>query len=196
MKKAITKRRVVKVLATLLILLVVIGLTGIIVKFTSGLTTNFKTFYINVDGKDIMSKAEGYTLGLEDSLKVNVKYTFSSSENLGYTIKVVPNKVEGKDFDFSIDGEVYSFQAEKDLTNGFDIEKNETYFTIKPKGNITKILGAVYPNNRVEIDPSNVYSNMYSLIVTSFDGKQSTTLNFAILEFIYGVTLDKEVIVF
>lgn len=189
---------VTKVVMVILMLLIVIGCIGLIMKFTDGFTSDFRTFYLTVDGKDIMTESNGYTLYTNGSMKVDVKYTFdmATTENRGYSIKVVPNIVEGKDFDFILDGYVYSYQAEKNLTEGFVIDKEDTSFTIKPKGNITDILRAIYPNNEISDCDDKSYEDMYSLVVTSYNGKDSVIINFSVIEDITGITLDKEEIVF
>ena len=130
-----------------------------------------------------------------------VKYTFGSAggDVSGYSVKIVPHVVEGKDFDFTLDDQVYSFQAETDLTAGFNIAREETSFTITPKsenGNVANVLQAVYPNNTIGGCEDKGYEDMYSLIVTSYNGEASVTLHFSILQDAAGVTLDKEVIVF
>ena len=94
---------------------------------------------------------------------------------------------------------MYSFQAETDLTAGFNITREETSFTITPKsenGNVANVLQAVYPNNTIGGCEDKGYEDMYSLIVTSYNGEASVTLHFSILQDAAGVTLDKEVIVF
>ena len=72
----------------------------------------------------------------------------------------------------------------------------ETSFTLTPKGGLTEILQAVYPNYEVGDCRENSYENMYALIVTSYNGKASVKLCFSVLEKVTGVTLDKDTIVF
>lgn len=189
---------IIKVISVILFVLVIASCIGLVVKFTGGFTSSFKTFYLNIDGQDIMSEANGYIIDAANSLTVNVKYTFDNekSENKGYNVKIVPHKVEGKDFDFTLNGEAYSFQAEKDLTKGFEIKKTNSSFTITPKGGITTILKEVYPNAEIADCTGNSYEDMYSLVVTSFNGKASTTINFSVVESVTGIELDQEVIVF
>ena len=81
-----------------------------------------------------------------DVYKRQVKYTFGAlnKDITGYSVKVIPNAA-GKDFNFTVDGQMHSFQAETDLTAGFEIERGENSFTIAPKGGINKILAATYP---------------------------------------------------
>ena len=192
--KTSARKSITKFVSILLVLLIAVGAIGLIAKFTGGFTTDFKTFYVSIDGKDIVTQASGYSLKKEEFLKVEVKYTFSSpdQEAQGYVVKVIPNSVEGKDFDFILDGDVYSFQAEDDLTNGFHIEKEETSFTISPKGNLTEILKSVYPNSTIEDCSQYSYGNMFSLVVTSYNGKSSVVINFTVIEDVAGIGLDKE----
>lgn len=193
-----TGKTVGKVIAYILVLLVVAGVIAVIVRFTGGFTSDFKTFYVSVDGKDILTSAGGYEVTNEKPLTADVKYTFGSAggDVSGYSVKVVPHAVEGKDFDFTLDDQVYSFQAETDLTAGFDIAREETSFTITPKGGVTEVLRAVYPNNEIGDCSDKGYEDMYALIVTSYNGKASVTLYFSVLQEVAGVTLDQEVIVF
>lgn len=190
-----TGAKVGKIIAYVLIVLVLIAGIGMVAYFTGGFTGEFKTFYVEVDGKQIMTNASGYKMTADEPMTVNVKYTMSD-EVSGYSVKVVPNALEGKDFDFKLDEDVYSYQAEKDLTDGFIIEHDETSFTIKPKGGITEILQAIYPNNTVEDCRDSAYENMFTLVVTSYDGESSVTINFSVNEDISGIELDKEVIIF
>ena len=193
-----TGKTVGKVIAYILVLLVVAGVIAVIVRFTGGFTSDFKTFYVSVDGKDVLTSAGGYEVTNEKPLIVDVKYTFGSAggDVSGYSVKVVPHAVEGKDFDFTLDDQVYSFQAETDLTAGFDIAREETSFTITPKGGVTEVLRAVYPNNEIGDCSDKGYEDMYALIVTSYNGKASVTLYFSVLHEVAGVTLDQEVIEF
>ncbi len=193
-----TGKTVGKVIAYILVLLVVAGVIAVIVRFTGGFTSDFKTFYVSVDGKDVLTSAGGYEVTNEKPLTVDVKYTFGSAggDVSGYSVKVVPHAVEGKDFDFTLDDQVYSFQAETDLTAGFDISREETSFTITPKGGVTEVLRAVYPNNEIGDCSDKGYEDMYALIVTSYNGEASVTLYFSMLQEVAGVTLDQEVIEF
>lgn len=187
-----------KIIAVILIVLILAAAIGLIVKYTGGLTSDFKTFYVSVDGKDVMTAAGGYQVTKETPLRVDTKYTFASSEGSaqGYLVKVVPNPVDGKDFDFTLDGDPYSFQAETDLTKGFDIVQEDTYFTISPKGGVMEVLQAVYPDYEVGDCADKGYADMYALVVSSYNGASSVTLYFSVPEKVTGVELSEEVIYF
>ena len=182
----------------ILILLIVVGFIGVLAKYTGGFTTDFKTFYVTIDGKDIMTTSGGYKVTPKTPLAVGVNYTFASenTEN-GYSVKIVPNAIKAKDFDFTLNGEVYSFQGEKDLTAGFDIKYEAKSFTVVPKGtNTQEILQAVYPQYTIGDCADKGYDNMYSLIVTSYNGEASVIVNFSVAFMITDITLDKEAIAF
>lgn len=193
-----TGKTISKIVAYVLVLLVVVATIGLIVRFTGGFTSDFKTFYVTVDGKDVLTTSGGYLASPEKPLKVDVKYIFNSAGNdaSGYSVKVAPHVVEGKDFDFTLDDQVYSFQAETDLTAGFDIQREESSFTVAPKGKVTEVLQAIYPNNTIGDCDGKSYEDMYALIVTSYNGEQSVTLYFTLPEDVSGVELDKEQIIF
>ena len=186
-----------KIISYIALVLVFVAVCGFLVYYTGGFTSDFKTFYINVDGKDILTSADGYKLSADTPLQVNVKYTFGAlnKDITGYSVKVIPNAA-GKDFNFTVDGQMHSFQAETDLTAGFEIERGENSFTIAPKGGINKILAATYPDSEIEDSRNKAYENMYALVVTSYNGAASVEIHFSIDEPLFDIALDKEEIVF
>ena len=186
------------IITYVLIVLALVGVIGFIAKFTSGFTSDFKTFYVSIDGKDIMTSDKGYGLELNETMKVDINYTFENSDTVvsGYSVKVIPNAVDGKDFDFAVDDSVYSFQKEEDLTDGFIIEKDENSFTITPKGDLTDILRAVYPESEIADCTDEAYTDMFSLVVTSYNGESTVVINFTVLQDPKRVTFDKESIIF
>ena len=186
------------IIAYVLIVLALVGVIGFIAKFTSGFTSDFKTFYVTIDGKDVMTEANHYAIGKSETMKVDIKYTFNSSnsEVSGYSVKIVPNVSEDKNFEFMVDGEVHSFYDIEDLTDGFIIEKSETSFTITPKGELTDILRAVYPEGEVSDCSKYNHYNMFSLVITSYNGASTVTVNFAVLREAERVFFDQEAIVF
>ena len=185
-----------KILTYILMVLILLGTVGFIAHYTGGFTGKFKTFSVECNGKEVMTSANGFTTSVNEPLFVKVKYAFGGENVSGYSLKVVPNVLVGKDFDFMVDGYVYSYQAEKDLTDGFDVEYGENFFNIKPKGTLTEILQAIYPNSVIEDCSQYSYENMFKLIVFSYDEESSVLIHFSVPEEVWGITLDKEVIVF
>ena len=192
-----TKSKIGQVVSYIVILLVIVAVIGVFAYFTNGFTSDFKTFYVSVNGKDVMTTANGYVITPQDPLSVDVKYTFAfnQSETKGYSVKIVPSKTD-ENFDFSVDGETHNFGDEKDLSNGFIIEKKEKSFTVIPKGGTPQeILQAVYADNEVVCENKG-YNDMFTLIITSYNGESSVKLNFALERRVTGITFDREVIEF
>ena len=194
-----TKSKIGQVVSYIVILLVIVAVIGVFAHFTNGFTSDFKTFYVSVDGKDVMISGNGYVISKNEPLSVDVKYTFGSfnkNETKDYSVKIIPNKIENSDFTYTVDGESKSFQLETDLTAAFEIDKGEKSFTVKPKGkSLTEVLTVFYGTEVTDCENKG-YTDMFTIIVTSYNGEASVKLNFTIAGKVVGVVLDREVIVF
>ena len=194
-----TKSKIGQVVSYIVILLVIVAVIGVFAHFTNGFTSDFKTFYVSVDGKDVMISGNGYVISENEPLSVDVKYTFGSfnkNETKDYSVKIIPNKIENSDFTYTVDGESKSFQSETDLTAAFEIDKGEKSFTVKPKGkSLTEVLTAFYGTAVTDCENKG-YTDMFTIIVTSYNDEASVKLNFTIAGKVVGVVLDREVIVF
>lgn len=194
------KRKSAGWLAYVGIVLVVIIIVGVVARFTNGFTDDFKTFYLKVEEKEIMSSSGGYEITRAKPMQVEVKYTFSfaTDENKGYNVKIVPNAADkSRDFSFTVSGESKSFQSLQDLTDGFEIEKSESTFKVTPKGeNLTGVLQAIYPGLDTAHIEEKAYNDMFALVVSSYNEKASVTIYFTLSSKVTGVRLDKEAIVF
>lgn len=188
-----------RIVSYIILLMVIVATIGVFAYFTNGFTSDFKTFYVSVNGKDVMTSQGGFVVTNKEPLSVDVKYTFGAlnkNDSKDYSIKIVPNKIENKDFTYTVDGESKSFQSETDLSDGFDVVKGEKSFTIKAKGEtITEVLSAIYGKEITDCE-SKGYNDMFTLIVTSYNGEASVKLNFSLTLKVTGITLDKEVIEF
>ena len=181
-------------------LLVLIVLVGVVARFTNGFTDDFKTFYLKVEDKEIMSSSGGYEITRAKPMQAEVKYTFSfaTDENKGYNVKIVPNAADkSRDFSFTVNGESKSFQSMQDLTDGFEIEKSESTFKVTPKGeNLMGVLQTIYPGLDTARIEEKAYNDMFALVVSSYNEKSSVTIYFTLSSKVTGIRLDKEAIVF
>lgn len=188
-----------KIITYIAIVLAVITVIGVVAHFTNGFTSDFKTFYVTVDGKDVMTSAGGYRVTTSKPLEVDVKYTFGALNNKvdkDYSLKIIPNNIPDKDFTYTVDGEMKYFQSETDLSDGFEIDKGEKSFRIKPKGEtISEVLSAVYGKEVTDCENKG-YTDMFTIIVTSYNGEASVKLDFSLAIRVAGITLDKEAILF
>ena len=188
-----------KIITHIAIVLAVITVIGVVAHFTNGFTSDFKTFYVTVDGKDVMTSAGGYRVTTSKPLEVDVKYTFGALNNKvdkDYSLKIIPNNIPDKDFTYTVDDEMKYFQSETDLSDGFEIDKGEKSFRIKPKGEtISEVLSAVYGKSITDCENKG-YTDMFTIIVTSYNGEASVKLDFSLAIRVAGITLDKEAILF
>lgn len=186
-----------KIIVYVLILLILVGCVGFFAYFTNGFTGDIKTFYVECGDKKVMSSSGGFVLSSVEPLDVDVHYTFGffNKDISGYNVTVLPNT----DFDFTVDGQVYSFAAEENLNAGFDIEYNESSFTITPKANLREILQAIYPDKEIDFDVNDVDydSEIFKIVVSSEDGSTYVTMLCSLDESgIRSIEIDQEVIVF
>lgn len=196
MKGKVNVKKLTEIISAVLIVLCIVGIVGFVAYFTNGFTGDFKTFYVNIDGENIMGEKSNVLMNPNEPMKVDVKYAlgFTSKDIKGYKVKLAPIS----DFDFMVDGEVYSFAAVEDLEKGFTIVYEDEYFTITPKGNMQDVLQAIYPEQEVVVDPKVIPDeDLFSITVYDKDETASVVLNCAINVFtVIGITLDKEEIVF
>ena len=179
-----------------LIVLAIIAVVGLIFQLTNGFTDKVKTFYVTVDKAIVTDASGGHIITETRPLNGVVRNLSTDSNNKGYSLKVVPNKLDGKDFAFAVDGKTHTFQAEENFNAGFDITTDGDRFSIKPKGNgVTDILEQIYGDTVTYCDDKS-YKDMFTLLITSKDGKSVVKLNFSVSGRVTGVSFDKEVIWF
>ncbi len=193
-------KTVAKAIAYILVILIIFATVGLVYRFTNGFNEDFKTFYIEHNGKQILTTNSKMTLNEGETYRFDVKYTFdgSKSEPKDYHVKVVPN-VE-KDFDFTVDGERYLYSKEKDLTAGFGLKKSDTYFelTLKEKMNLQSVLSSVYEGKTVEVSQEAEMSNQYPfmLVVSSYNDNVTYNIRFNFHISVTGIELSKTEIIF
>lgn len=187
------KSKIINFFSYIILLLAIIAVFGFVFKFTSGFKTDFTTFYVTVNGEDVMTSKGGYIIMPDTPLSVDVKYTFgfANDELKGYSVKIVPNVDTGKNFSYIVDNEKYAFYGIEDLSNGFEINQGDESFTIKPKGpTLTDFFTVIY-GRYVFVDDSCGYEDMFSLLVTSYDGEATVRLDFSFLFHVGGISLDQ-----
>ena len=171
-------KSVISIIGTLVLVVFVLAIgAGVYLHFTGDNTSN-SDFYVLYNGKEISSDVKGYKMSTDKAVTIYVVDKTSENEETEYTVKVVPNIVKDKDFNFILDGESTSYQSIKDLTEGFDIVYEGNSFTIKPLGDITTILNAVYVNAEIEDCSEYTYEDMFTLIISS--GENTVEIDFTV----------------
>lgn len=163
---------------------------------TNGFTSDINTFFIECNDEKITSIGSGFETSKTDPLIIKVNYNFPLSINKGYKVKVVPNQIPNHNFDFIINNDTYSFQAEPDLSSGFTITYETYKFYVTPKGDLTTVIQSIYPDFPIENCNKYAYTDMFTLIISSLDETTTLYVHFCISDQILDLTLDKEVIVF
>lgn len=165
----------------IILIAVLAGLIGIAMYFSG------YTMYARVGEDTIFDTGSGYTVSSTTPLKVDLGYTFDfggEKDMSGYSVMVVPNAIAGKDFTYKLGETEKSFQAIPDLTKGFIIEKEDTYFTIKSKGCLGMVLTNIHleelmqDGETLSHNHNAGYDNMYTLVVYSNDGEASVKIHF------------------
>ena len=189
-----------KVIGIILVLLLVAGLVAVIYKFTNGFNEDFKTFYVEYEGKQILAQNSELALEPGKTYRFDVKYTFDTqqSETKDYSVEIVPNAEQ--DFEYTVDGEPYLFSRAGDLSAAFSLKKQATHFeiTLREDMTIQSVLETVYPGQQVEVPGTAADENPfpYALIVSSYNGNVSYRIAFNLGADVTGITLDPPSIVF
>ena len=172
-------KSIVSIIGTLVLVVFVLAIgAGVYMHFTGDNTSN-SDFYVLYNGKEISSDVKGYKMSADKAVTIYVvDKTVDEGEETEYAVKIVPNKIKGKDFNFILDGESTSYQGIKDLTEGFDIVYEGNSFTIKPLGDITTIRNAVYVNAEIEDCSEYTYEDMFTLIISS--GEYTVEIDFTV----------------
>ena len=189
-----------KVIGIILVLLLVAGLVAVIYKFTNGFNEDFKTFYVEYEGKQILAQNSELALEPGKTYRFDVKYTFDTqqSETKDYSVEIVPNAEQ--DFEYLVDGEPYLYSKTGDLSSAFSLKKQKSYFeiTLREDMTIQSALETVYPGQQVEVPGTAADENPfpYALIVSSYNGNVSYRIAFNLGADVTGITLDPSQIIF
>ena len=189
-----------KIIGIILVLLLLAGLVAIIYRFTNGFNEDFKTFYVEYSGEQILTTESEMHLVSGNTHRFDVKYTFDTenAEPKGYNVKVVPNAQ--RDFDFMVDGERYLYSKQGDMTAAFGLKKSDTYFELViPEGfSLEYALQSCYPGKEVVVpeEVADANSCPYMLVISSYNDSVVYHIALSVGAEVTGVTLDPDHIIF
>ena len=189
-----------KVIGVILVLALLAGLVAVLYKFTNGFNEDFKTFYVEHNGEQILTTDSELVFEPGKTNRFDVKYTFDTgqSEMKDYSVEIVPN-VE-KDFEYTVDGETYLYSKAGDLSSAFSLKKQATHFEITLQEDMTlqSVLETVHPGQQVVVPETAADENPfpYALIVSSYNGNVSYRIAFDLGADVTGITIDPPGIVF
>ena len=187
-----------KVIGIILVLLLVAGLVAVIYKFTNGFNEDFKTFYVEHDGEQILSADSKMSFKAGETYRFDVKYTFDTgqTEARDYSVEIVPNAEQ--DFEYTVDGETYLYSKAGDLSAAFSLKKQKSYFEITLREDMTvqSVLETVHPGQQVKVPENAADVFPYVLCISSYNGNVSYRIAFGLGAEVTGITLDPPSIVF
>lgn len=189
-----------KIIGIILVLLLLAGLVAIIYRFTNGFNEDFKTFYVEYGGEQILTTESEMHLVSGNTHRFDVKYTFDTenAEPKGYNVKVVPNAQ--RDFDFMVDGERYLYSKQGDMTVAFGLKKSDTYFelVIPEDFSLEYALQSCYPGKEVVVPEEATDANAYPymLVISSYNDSVVYHIALSVGAEVTGVTLDPDHIIF
>lgn len=196
--------RTIKSICLALIWVAIVALiVGVIIylsKMTNGFQEDFKTFYLQYEGKAITAQESKISIKPDSDNRFDIKYavgfSVSDTSDNTYTVEVIPND-EYDDLVYTVDGEEYSFGDIEDFSGIFKVERSDKYFIVKtPKdATLLSVLSAKYPEQTVEVSDELAKANnyYYTLRVSSYSGNTVFNINF---NFALAINLDKDGIVF
>lgn len=189
-----------KIIGIILVLLLLAGLVAIIYRFTNGFNEDFKTFYVEYGGEQILTTESEMHLVSGNTHRFDVKYTFDTenAEPKGYNVKVVPNAQ--RDFDFMVDGERYLYSKQGDMTAAFGLKKSDTYFelVIPEDFSLEYALQSCYPGKEVVVpeEAADANSCPYMLVISSYNDSVVYHIALSVGAEVTGVELDPDHIIF
>ena len=190
-------KNIVKGVVVLLVVVLLVGVLGVVFKLTNGFNESFKTFYIEYNGKQILTEKSKMSLARGEDHVFTVKYLFDGKgeEQNDYSVKVIPNlDIEESNFDFNIDGKPYSYIGIKDLTKAFKIKKEVGKFTLSIPENETmlSVLQKLYPEKTITMEETfKSLPYVFSLVISSYNEKVTYCIDFTFLVAATGVEFEE-----
>ena len=182
------------------IVALIVGVIVYLSKMTNGFQEDFKTFYLQYEGKTITAQESKISIKPNSDNQFDIKYAMgfsvSDTSDNTYTVEVIPND-DYDDLVYTVDGEENSFGDIEDFSDIFKVERSDKYFIVKtPKdATLLSVLSAKYPEQTVEVSDELAKANnyYYTLRVSSYSGNTVFNINF---NFALTINLDKDGIVF
>lgn len=193
-----TRKKIVTIVAYVLVVLLLVGAIGLIFALTNGFTEDFKQFYLTCGDEKIMTQEDEREFWTGETYTFGVKYIFDSgAKSKDYSVKIVSNAE--KTFSYSVDGQVFAFKGGEDYSSTFSLKKDEDAFTFSlPKGGLTEAISEHYSAKAVEVKNPELLKDGYffSIVVTSYNKKATYTVKIKLLTNVTGVEFEQEDLVF
>lgn len=168
---------------------------GLVLKFTKGMTTDFQSFYVVINGQDYIGSGKDVAVKTDEQTRVDIKYVFGAldRELSGYEVEIKPIG----DFSFTVDGKEQKFNT-LNIENAFTIDRHDNYFTIQPKGSLKDIIRAddKFAKANVVLPTDVDMTNIFLLTVYSYNRESKVEIRFGLNVLPTKINLTPEQVVF
>ncbi|MCM1532390.1 MAG: hypothetical protein NC114_08985 [Ruminococcus flavefaciens] len=181
-----------KIIGYGLVVLMLAAAVGFAYKYTNGFNEDLKTFYVEYNGRQILTTENKLTLKKEAVHRFDVKYTFDKDDDepKGYKVKIVSNMT--RDFDYTVDGEKYLFSKTGDLTAAFEPIMHDASFELYfPESlSFSEILKKAHNGTSVSVPNDALTNNPYPfrLQISSYNDNITYNFDFTFGESSSGIT--------
>lgn len=181
MKKIKAGNNFATILSSLVMILLVAIVVGFLYSSTNNFTTNIQTFYVRQDNLTITKDYDNFEIiqNKEYVFEVNDPAQSIKGEKTHFSAKVYYNYSDETAFDYMVDENTYCSSYLSDLTQGFEIEKDDGFFTFTAKKDLPQIIELLYPSQSVSNCPSVIDTNIsyFTLQITSTDTNEQININ-------------------
>ena len=163
---------------------------------TNGFAEDFKSFYVETDGKRYYTNGDTVTLRMNSITSFKCGYS-PLNKDLNdlqtYNVKITSVEPSKATFNYTLDGDAYAFLGGEDYTTCFNITESKDSFTISNiKDTPLDILQRKYIGHEVGGNIPDMQQAYFKLTVSASDGKQSVSFMLK-LEYV-TLTLPGEII--
>lgn len=179
-------RTFAKIIAYCLVAVLLAVFVTITYKYTNGFNEDFKTFFIEYNGDQILTTENKMTFKKETAHRFDVKYTFDKNDSVpkGYKVKIVSNMT--RDFDYTVDDKKYLFSKVGELTTVIEPVMHDTFFELYfPKSmSFGEILKKVHNGTSVSVPSDALIINPYpfKLQISSYNEKVTYNIEFIFVD--------------
>ncbi len=191
----INKKAFMNALTAVAVLLIFVGLLGIVSKYSNGFNEDFKTFSLEHNNETISATESKLTFDVGSEQKIYCNYIIKPDDD-SFSVSLSADTTKKNTFNYTVDGNSYSFKDNSDLSDYFELNKTNSYFTIKiPKDfSMENLLSSLYPDAEEIVIQNDVdYSNYYfTLTVSNYNESIMYHIHFNVAynyEFIFTSTV-------
>lgn len=187
-------KKVSKIIFLILAVVLIFFAIALVVKFTNGMQESFKTYYLRLNGKDIVSEAAEMVFITDKDYDFTVKNTFGKLQKFeDFDVVVKPSSYV--DFDYYVDDEKQTWQNCKANFTELFVKKTDNGFVMNPTvENMTELFERIYLDKQVVLPDIDSDIKPFELVVSRKDSNTQYHIYFSFYNIAVG--LDQSALVF